>query len=153
MGDKRKFRIGQPVMVNLNHQVLADYDSENYRRVKRSVDWHGHNIETNERVLAIITGVKLFQEGYYNKGTSRGIFNPEDEYEAPYLSVHESITTWAVRLGYRNKEIYFFEKDMETIKSSSNIPYLYTGWNDHYKEKMSKESKDWPRDAKGRWSK
>jgi hypothetical protein len=169
MGDKRKFRIGQPVKVNLNHQVKADYeDGGRYRRVKRAIDW-GIKKETDELVLAIVTGAKSFQEGVYHAGGRSSIFSSYgghyEDYDPPYLTVKESVTVWAVRIGYRNKEIYFFEEDLKPYGNThkifeqyicfdlDNIPFFWCGWNERYRKQMSRESKDWHRDERGRWSK
>lgn len=173
MGDKRKFRIGQPVKVNLNHRVKMDYeDGGKYRRAKRAIDWGVHT-ETNDLVLAIVTGAKLYQEGDYHAGSTGPVYSYSSdypEYEPGYLSFKNSVEVWAVRTGYRNKEIYFFEGDLKVTESqvmmdqvyksdpyvcfpASNIPFFWSGWNSEYKKKMSKESKDWPRDSKGKWAK
>jgi hypothetical protein len=155
MPDKRKFRIGQPVEVNLNHRVIADYELSKYRRVKRAEDW-GIHTETNDLVLAIVTGAKLFQEGDYQAGSTGPVYRMDyAEYEPAYLKFTESVEVWAVRIGYRNKEIYFFEADLKVIEFeewTSNIPYFWSGWTDRYREQMSRESKDWPRDDGGKWA-
>ena len=165
MKDKRKFRIGQTVRVNLNHRLKVDYDEHNYRRIKRSLEW-GIVTETNDLVLAVITGVKLFQEGRYYAGSSGGVFEPYD-YEPGYLEVKQSIDAWGVRTGYKNKEIYFFEEDITKVddkfttdnfgnkvmlEDRLNIPYLYTGWTSHARKRLSEDSKTFPRDSKGRWT-
>jgi len=163
MGDKRKFRIGQPVRVNLNYRIKVDYDQNYYRRVKRTLEW-GIKTETNDLVLAIVTGVKTFQEGQYHKGSSSvfGYGGSYDDYEPAYLVPEKIVDVWAVRTGYKNKEIYFFEEDLVVTESlkmfdqwmcfpTKDIPYFYSGWNDNYRKQMSRESKDWPRDSKGRW--
>lgn len=166
MGDKRKFRIGQPVKVNLNHRVKADYeDGGKYRRIKRAIDW-GIHTETNDLVLAVVIGAKLFKEGNYNAGSEGGygLIDPYD-YEPAYLTVKEVVSVWGVRVGYRNKEIYFFEKDLKPYGNTHqifdqyicfdmiNIPFFWSGLTDYYRKRMSVESKDWPRDDKGKWSK
>ena len=171
MEDKRKFRIGQPVLVNLNHRVKVDYELSKNRRVKRAEDW-GIHTETNDLVLAIVTGAKLFQEGEYHAGNSAptGYGSMYGDYEPAYLSFDKNVEVWGVRTGYRNKEIYFFEGDLKVTESqvmmdqvyksdpyvcfpASNIPFFWSGWTKHYQDKMSKESKDWPRDSKGKWAK
>lgn len=163
MGDKRKFRIGQPVKVNLNHRVVVDYENSGRdRRVKRAIDW-GIKTETNDLVLAIVTGSKLFQEGRYHTGGRRGYGLDYYESEPPYLSFKNNVEVWAVRLGYRNKEKYFFEEDMKITESlkmfnqwmcfpTTDIPFFYSGWTDHAREQMKRESKEWARDSKGRWA-
>ena len=165
MEDKRKFRIGQPVKVNLNHRVKVDYDHKNYRRVKRTLEW-GYKTDTDNLVLAIVTGVKTFKEGQYYKG-SDSVFSygsSYEDYEPAYLAAQNIVNVWAVRTGYRNKEIYFFEEDLKPYGNThkifdqyicfdlDNIPFFYSGWNAYYRKQMSRESKDWPRDEKGRWS-
>ena len=157
MPDKRIFKIGQLVKVNLNKQVKADYEG-NHRVVKRIVEWRGYKGETDDLVLARITGVKQFWEGEYTPGY-RGSWD-HYESEEPYTSQDNQVVVWCVRLGYRNKELYYFEEDIhdaqETViypKHGEEIPYVYSGWTDHSRKKMSRESKDWPRDKKGRWTK
>jgi hypothetical protein len=168
MGDKRKFKIGQLVKVNLNQQAIADYD-EGDRKVMRKVDWEGYKKEQDDLVLAKITGVKTFQTGTYHAG-SRGGY--EYEAEPAYFTPDKNVNVWAVRLGYRNKELYFFEADItpfdhkgieivtfKQIKDSASndsldIPWFWNGgFPDNYRKQMSRESKDWPRDERGRWSK
>ena len=164
MGDKRKFKIGQVVEVNLNYRVIANYTKGGKRVVMRKTDWEGYNSETNDLVLAKVTGVKTFQLGQHHAGSSWGY---EYEAEPAYLAVSGQVDVWAVRLGYKNKEIYFFEKDivvtpanelvlfgeMVCVKVNLDIPYFWNGgWSEELKKRMSRESKDWPRDKRGRWS-
>jgi hypothetical protein len=113
-----------------------------------------------------VTGVKVFHEGQYRSGNSSRSYSyfGEYDYEPPYVSLDNVVSVWAVRLGYKNKEIYFFEEDLKPYGNThkifeqyicfdlDNIPYFYSGWNDHYRKQMSRESKDWPRDSKGRWA-
>ena len=165
MGDKRKFRIGQPVQVNLNHRAIADYEDEGkIRRVRRAEDW-GIHTETNDLVLAVVTGSKLFQEGEYHAGNNAptGYGSSYDDYEPAYLSFTRNVQVWGVRTGYRNKEIYFFEGDLQVTESlkclfdgifpTVNIPFFWSGWNSENRKKVSRESKDWPRNSKGKWAK
>ena len=166
MGDKRKFRIGQPVEVNLNHRVIVDYEDGKHRRVRRAIDWGVHT-ETNDLVLAVVTGSKLFQEGEYHQGSTGPVYGYSSdyaEYEPAYLKFTENVEVWGVRIGYRNKEIYFFEEDLKITESlkmfeqyicfpTSNIPFLWRRGPRLDGEQMSRESKDWPRDSKGKWAK
>jgi hypothetical protein len=166
MSDKRVFTIGQLVKVNLNNQIEVHYDTKQYRRVKRKIEWTGRQFEQNELVLAKITGVRTFQEGKYTAAyTSSGYMEPPENEEA-YVSFDRSITTWALRLGYKNKELYYFVEDLEEVefvsfkeildsnKNKIDIPYFWTGgWSKEMRAKISRESEDWPRDKRGRWSK
>ena len=166
MGDKRKFRIGQPVQVNLNHRVIVDYEDEGKaRRVRRAEEW-GIHTETNDLVLAVVTGAKIFQEGEYHQGSTGPVYgygSDYSEYEPAYLKFHNTVEVWAVRIGYRNKEIYFYGEDLKVTESlkclfdgifpTINIPFFWSGWNSENRKKVSRESKDWPRDSKGKWAK
>jgi hypothetical protein len=166
MGDKRTFEIGQLVEVNLNHEARADYE-DNVRIVKRKINWTGYKFESDDLVLAKITGVKHLQEGVYNVGSEIG-YGMDAEYEPAYFTSTHMVMVWLVRLGYKNKEKAFFEKDINVIPANSlqifnqyictpkdmDIPFFYGGpYTDGWKKKMSRESKDWPRASNGRWSK
>ena len=156
---KPLYKIGQLVEVNLNHQVVTYYDENSYRRVVRSIDINGKR-HTNELWVARITGAKLFQEGKYYAGykpeSNPTFLLPTDseDYSDPYLHPITNVEVWGVRLGYRNKEIHFFPADITVLAEHlhrGDIPFFWTGWNDRARKQMSDESKDWPRDKKGRW--
>lgn len=139
---KPKFKIGQKVLVNLADKIVPKY-VDNYREMVRE------NIHDRE-VLGRITGVKIFQEGEVVSGQVFNTYNYES-YDPPYLNVKETITTYAVRLGYKNKEIYFLPEDINLTETDKDIPYLYSGWTEEERKWMSDQSKDWPRDSKGRF--
>ena len=158
MPDKRIFKIGQLVEVNLNNQAEAHYEKEGKRRVKKKIDWLGYKFETSEMTLARITGVKQLWEGQYERGSSGPMYGyggHYEDYEEPYCSQDTEVIVWCVRLGYRNKELYFFAEDikrLDFIGMGDDIPYFWNGgWSKEIRAKMSRESKDWPRDEKGRW--
>ena len=92
--DKRIFRIGQPVKVNLNHRILVQYDVHDYRRVKRRIDGQ-IKTESDEPVLAIVTGVKVFQEGQYHKGDAGrplvGYGGHYDDYDPPMVTLDKVV--------------------------------------------------------------
>jgi hypothetical protein len=162
---KRKFKIGQLVKVNVNNRVEPVYKEDRIRLVLRQTEIYGYNKEPDTLQLARITGVKLFQEGKYQAGSTifRGYGSSYEDYDPAYLESSNTVTVWAVRLGYRNKEIYFFEEDIIPIdifipsvpgEIKEDIPYFWAGgYSKAYREKLSRESKEWPRDEKGRWSK
>jgi hypothetical protein len=115
-------------------------------------------VHTNELELAVITGMKQFWEGEYTPGGGSGIWDNFEPSE-PYTSQDKQVVVWCVRLGYRNKELYFFEEDIidatfDPSHAGKDIPYFWSGgWSKAMREKMSRESKDWPRDKKGRFCK
>lgn len=142
---KPTFKIGQSVQVNLGDEVGAKYDNKNYRVIGYIKDY------LNEYVDGKITGMKTFQEGQIRGGYKyHNYYDFEPEYSTPYLDVKDTIKVWGVRLGYINRELYFFEEDIIKI-DDRDIPYKYVRWTDEEKEWMSKESKHWPRDEKGRF--
>lgn len=169
---KLKFTIGQPVLVDLNQQAKAGYDGDK-RRVRRQIEWdEGRKMHTNQPEMGVITGMKQFWEGVYQSGSRAphfGYGGHYEDYEPPYCSQDIEVLVWCVRLGYLNKELYFFEDDIKPngeihhffkqhlcfpMDLVWNIPKKWTGgWSQYWREKMSRESKDWPRDSKGRWSK
>jgi hypothetical protein len=127
---------------------------DGYKRVKRVIDWEKVRKETNDLVLAKITGAKSFQEGKHTRGYASGL---GFESEPSYFTFERTVVVWALRLGYRNKEKYFFEEDIKPITRRpteflEDIPYLYSGWTKEYRKKLSRESKDWPRNDQGQWS-
>lgn len=154
-----KFTIGQLVKVNLNNRVDPVYSEEQLRLVLRQTEIYGYKKETDELHLARITGVKLFQEGKYIAGSSvfRGYGSSYEDYDTAYLEHGNTVTTYAVRLGYRNKEIYFFEEDiirLRCLEERGEIPYFWNGGcPESYRKQLSRESKTWPRDEKGRFCK
>ena len=159
MPDKRIYKIGQLVLVNLNREARPGYDASDNRRVKRAIEWDSYKAHTDDLVLARITGVKCFWEGKYNQGSRAiaGYGSHYEDYEQAYTTQDKQITVWGVRLGYKNKEIYFFPEDIQRldfVAMGQDIPYFFCGpYSKDYRKKMSRESKDWPRDKHGKFSK
>lgn len=168
---KLKFMIGQPVLVDLNKQAKAGYDGDK-RRVRREIEWKEWKRQfADQPELGVITGMKQFWEGEYNAGQSAGssYFGYEQEYEQAYTTQDKQVIVWCVRLGYLNKELYFFEEDIKPngeiheffsqhrcfpMSTVDSIPKKWNGGvPERYRKQLSRESKDWPRDEKGRWSK
>jgi len=160
MAEKRVFRIGQLVQVNLRDEATWGYE-DNKRLVMRVRYWSGLTGKSSpdDVVRARITGVKVMHEGEYTAESRGYSFEAPDDYEPAYLSHTIQIALWGVRLGYKNKERYFFPDDIEAIGAKlcyplEDIPYFYSGpYSSDYREKLSKESKTWSRTKKGRWSK
>lgn len=168
---KTKFMIGQPVLVDLNQRVVAGYDGDK-RRVRRQIEWNkGRRDYANQPERGVITGMKQLWEGEYQAASQPGssYFGYEHEYEQPYCSQDKEVLVWCVRLGYLNKELYFFEGDINVngeiheffkqhrcfpMSTVDSIPKKWVGgYTKQYIEMIRRESKDWPRDEKGRWSK
>lgn len=122
----------------------------------------------SEFKLGVITGIKILCEGWYyaaERTYNYSFMAPDDGPDPGGLEVEKIHYLWCVRFGYANKEHYFFEEDIKRflnhssdyLKRPMHIPFKDTGWNSSLvkkcKEGMSRESKNWPRDSKGRWVK
>ncbi len=163
MEKKRRFTIGDIIEVDKENRVEAFYMplTEGASKEKRVLRRHNHDRQDDphvykEVVIGVITGLKRFVEGeYYAPSTSSpSYYNPDYDYE-PGGVVHEkTVTCWAVRFGYLNKECYFFEEDLQEVDPihKHDIPMLYVGWTDKARADMSRWSKDFKRDEKGRWA-
>lgn len=151
---KRRFTIGDIVEVDKEHRVVSRYVKD--KKVMQRYN-HGsvHGNAYKEVVIGVITGLKRFIEGEYYPASKGGSFYwyEDAEYEPGGVIWEKTITCWGVRTGYLNKELYFFEKDIEEVDPihHHDIPLLETGWNKKYREQMSRESKEWPRNEKGRF--
>ncbi len=171
MAEKRVFRIGQLVQVNMRDEARWGYEDKQ-RLVMRVRYWNGLTGKSSpdEIVRARITGVKVMHEGKYTPAARGFSFESPaypDDSEPAYLEHTNQVVLWGVRLGYRNKERYFFPDDIESLGEQHtifksevhyplehDIPYFYSGpYSSDYREKLSRESKSWGRDSKGRWSK
>jgi hypothetical protein len=166
---KTKFTIGDIVKVDLENRVVSryiDHDGKIQKVMQRFNQDSIFSTRYKEVVKAVVTGLKRFVEGeYYAPERSfYGYGSSYEEYDTGGVIHENTIQCWAVRTGYLNKEFYFFEKDIRMIQSvdqmyfvnddsRDEIPLLYTGWNDKYRKQMSRESKDWPRDERGRFCK
>jgi hypothetical protein len=156
---ERKFNIGDIVEVDKENRVEAFYTGE--KGDNRVLLRHNHDRQNDlnvykEITIGVITGLKRFVEGkYYPSSTSTPSYYSPDYDIEPGGVIHEkTITCWAVRTGYLNKEIYFFEEDITEVDPihRHDIPTLDTGWTKKAREDMSRWSKGFGRDAKGRFA-
>lgn len=177
-----KFRIGDKVEVDfLRDEVVANYTERNrvyensstvgkqgYKSLCRNWELKedkkdegfGYTLPKDIR-LGVITGIKVMCEGWHYQAEAYtpgyNSMYPDDPPDPGGLEVVKTHYLWCVRSGYANKEHYFFEEDIKIVVSSDEIPFKDTGWNSSMADKgradMSRWSKDFPRDSKGRWSK
>ena len=94
-----------------------------------------------------IVGATYRQEGVVIK-------NRYDE-QGGGLAITKTALVWLITDGYLNKPYEVFERDISFSVSSSSLVLPWKRSN-HYWTKatrayLSKESKDWPRDKKGRF--
>lgn len=96
-----------------------------------------------------IVGVAVRQEGVIDYG------GPESDPEG--FQAENQHDLWMIRLGMKNRPVLALEPDIHhTDEPSVGLPWLHitpVPWSKADREKLSKESQGWPRDAKGRWLK
>lgn len=136
------FKIGDWVIVKAGAVSVLNYENENDRIISiRKVE----RVEYKKPLLGKITGATWKSEGEIKSGY---------DYEPAYLIVDKKVFVWTYRIGLLNKERYALEKDIELVEDHpEKLPRLYCGYSDEYKKNLSKESKKWPRDEKGRFIK
>lgn len=157
---KRRFTIGDIVEVDKEKRLVPRYIpvAEGASREKRVIQRYNqdsvHGNAYKEIRLAVITGMKRFIEGeYYPSNTFYDGYNGGMEVEPGGVIQENIVTCWAVRTGYLNRELYFFEEDLKEVDPiyRHDIPFLDTGWNDKARKDMSRWSKDFNRDERGRF--
>jgi hypothetical protein len=166
------FKIGDVVKVDKNKRVDAFYEpiEKGAKREKRVMRRSNYMITDpwKDEVKGIITGMKRFLEGeYFAPSNARGLSygGHYEDYEPGGIHHEKTVRLWCVRTGLYNKEIYFFPEDIVLIEKYQAIdfshkkypiPQVDNGWSsgcEDYKKQMSRESKSWPRDEKGRFCK
>jgi hypothetical protein len=171
---KLKYRIGDAVKIDLMNEVFPVYEDvkeKTYRKLVRSKDNYNFSGSKEKEDIRTgqITGIKTFYEGFVDKAEittmSSNYYYEDYDYDPGGIKVEKTIYLWCVRSGYLNKEHYFFEEDIKRFLNPPKIiltrpmfiPFKDTGWNTYNGEKvkkmMSEESKFWPRDKKGRFTK
>jgi hypothetical protein len=173
-----KFRIGDRVKIDMRKEIRVVYEdkinSSGKEQQYKTLMTAEEELEKctlspmpEDKRRAVITGMKIFCEGwhYASYQSSPSYFDPVGDYEPGGIDVQKVHYLWCVRFGYVNKEHYFRGEDilriLDSVGSVYNrpmyIPFKDTGWNtstaNRYRKQMSRESKSWPRDSKGRWSK
>ena len=162
MGKKRKFQIGEVVEIDKWNAIKILYlpMDEGSRKKRKTCVRTNHGRENDpycpkDIVVGVITGMKRFIEGEYFPPSKPGMssYDPDYDWEPGGVVQDKIVTCWCVRTGYLNKELYFFEEDITVVDPiyKHDIPMLDAGWNDRAREQMSRESKTWDRDEKGRF--
>ena len=144
---KPAFKIGQ--WVRVTHTISFHYESSgdpktDERKIVRS------NLTSNrDEDIGQIVGAKKRQLGKLIIPTY-GYYGDDDR---PYLHTEKTITTWLIKRGYINKPIEALEEDIEVIFMDKELPWLFIPWSKQERKHFSEDSKDFPRDSKGRFSK
>lgn len=159
---EKKFSIGDVVEIDKwkalkNYYVPIEKGISKTRKEVHRINWGREEDPTRPReiCLGIITGMKRFIEGeYYSPSSPIYSYDSYDrDYEPGGVVQDNIVTCWCVRTGYLNKELYFFEEDIQKVDPihKHDIPMLDTGWTNAAREQMSRPSRDFERDEKGRF--
>lgn len=110
-----------------------------------------------KKIFGQIIGGRYKQLGIFHKGggSSYDYFGEED-YEPNFLEVTSTIFLYEVRMGFINKIFLVHPNDIETnflLPLNPKIPFKYVYMSEENRKSISKMSKDFPRDAKGRFTK
>ncbi len=145
MKKKLNYKIGDWVKV---YKVIERHEDED-----NNITFKSKEVKP---FYAQITGATRRQEGkiHYHKYNHSYISEFDGGYEPGYLDVKNTVFVWKVRRGMTNKEIEVFEKDMNYMMNYAffKLPLRFNSeWTKEAREEMSKISKDFPRDEKGRW--
>ncbi len=144
---KPKFRIGQ--WVEFKAHTTKDYLGTN------SVNVNKRKIVKRKIVMRLPLGTPLRGQIIGARYRMEGTVHPggyEDQEQA-YFIPSKSVLVWLVATGYINKPYEVLEKDIGFTVSSDGfrLPWRKTWMSKRERERLSKESQDWPRDSKGRF--
>ena len=91
----------------------------------------------------------------YDGEIKGGGMNSFGGYDPPYFVPSKAHHFWLVRFGLTNKPIEVSEGDMRLagVDEVIDLPYSYPppSVSERDKKNLSVDSKNWPRDEKGRW--
>lgn len=147
---KTEFNLGDVVIVDYRNRVETIY--EEYKRILYKPASEVSKFEEVDERKGMIVGARHVQEGDWNKG----VYDYEDGYTSPpYLSDIKTKLVYLIRFGLTNKEVMFLEEDIELIGTNYwyDFPTRFVKITEKEREFMSKASKSYPRDSKGRFSK
>jgi len=91
-------------------------------------------------------------------GNIKGGYSYGFEFDPNYFIPTQTHLFWQVKFGLLNKPIYVREEDIRlaTIDEVEELPKLYMSrcpYSDKDRKYLSEDSKNWPRDSKGKWTK
>jgi len=157
---KNRFEIGDWVIVTAKVSIdYIDYDKDGnqlsnidlYTKIKNT-----RRVIISKEINPIVgkvVGMAARMKGDYYSGNRQYSYNGEYDYEPGYLSNTKVIYVWLVRTGMLNKQIEVLDSDISLHKGKKDFPLKYMPpWSDDLRKAVSIDSKDYPRDKKGRWT-
>lgn len=141
---KPRFKIGEWVETN----TIVTFGYKGDKRVP---------IKFKRNVIGQIVGATYRHTGEYSHGIKHGGYMEGYDYEQASLVGGDRVLVWQIKIGYLNKPVEALGEDIFIAWHSreKGLPWLHTRnkWPQWAKDKLSGESKSWPRDEKGRWVK
>lgn len=141
--DPRKFKIGDTVCIT--HEVIRR------ERATGLVRWELKEFKSGQ--IGVIVGACVRQEGKICS-TGNGCFDAGDGHYFKQSGINKF---WMIRYGLTNKSVLAKEEHVYVavvtkkfklpVKAAPRCPM-----RQDQRDAMSRESKAWPRDAKGRWT-
>jgi hypothetical protein len=157
MSKKYKFEIGEVVLAGCRaemqftiDEIQRSYtDEKELKIIRLASPIIGKICGMRRRFYGVVHPESPCTPSYYGGG---------DDYIPAYLEVKGSVLLYEIKEGMLNRPIEVLEKHITKIKDFSpgfllnyQFPLLYTGITEKVKEYLRNESKNWPRDKKGRW--
>ncbi len=144
---KKEYDIGDYVEIKAIAERSKSYQTKESKFVKQTF---------GTPKIGRIVGIAKRFEGKINIGSYGGYDGYDDG--GNYLMIERSLDFYKVRLGMMNSSLLVFPEDIQLIKPENinSFPLRFTNslaWNSDDRERLSEDSKDWPRDKKGRWLK
>jgi hypothetical protein len=144
--DPKAYRIGDTVKVT--------HELERRLSLSGMITWEP-KIFRNSNAVGIIVGVCIKQDGkrQYSGSAMDDVFGSDE----CYFEASATHKFWLVRYGLMNKPIIVRECDITSCEPPQGFKFPLKAahrWpmSEDQKEALSRESKTWPRDEKGRWS-
>ena len=160
---KISFKIGDWVRVKARTEVGYETEEEFEKGKRLGNIKHTRKLRrvpyTHEGVIGQIVGARRKMFGELKGGSTLNSYTGAEDYTDGYLEVQNSVIVWLVRPGYLNKPIEAVEEDIERPGEwiSDELPWFSSSFDtseerrEKIRKEMSKDSKDWPRDEKGRF--
>lgn len=131
---------------------IGDYvivSSKMFRTGSTHICWVSLTLGKSQ--LGQIVGLVTRYDGDIKSG-----YSCDFEFDPSYFVPTKTHVFWEVKFGFLNKPIYVRDEDIQfaSIDEVEELPKLYTrqcSYSEKDKKLLSEDSKDWPRDSKGRW--
>jgi hypothetical protein len=152
-GDFKMFEIGESVNIlcTIDFHYIEVFN-DNRKEIKRTFEIKPHYPPLKGK----ITGATYKFLGTYDPGSKGYDYDGNYDNESPYLYVDSSVFVYTVKLGLMNLNLYVLPEHIINCTEKFKFPIKHTNitpLTTEQRKDLSKWSKDYPRDVKGRWAK